>query len=317
MKNFLQKIFGREPNSTEKESPHQPGEIVTAPLSPDQLTPSSSKGHPTQPIIKLKPEPRFDPPQLIVGLGQSVGRQREINQDSIYSFTSTLASNSSKVPFGLFIVADGMGGHQHGEVASETAARLMAEHVLKGLYLPLINPNNVTPTQSLQEIMKEGVLEAHQAILNKTPDGGTTLTACMILGRQMTIAHVGDSRAYQVDTDGTMQVLTRDHSLVRRLEEMGQITSEEAQIHPQRNVLYRALGQGEPFDPEIQTHRLPQSGYLLICSDGLWGVVEEKQIAAVISTGAPPQVICQQLVDMANDAGGPDNISLILVKVSD
>lgn len=317
MKSFLQKIFGKSEDKGEANSLPQTGEIVTAPLSPDQLNTASPRSHPTRPIIKRKPGPRLEPPQLIVGLGQSVGRQRDVNQDSLYSFSSTLASNTTQVPFGLFIVADGMGGHQHGEVASETGARLMAEHILEKLYLPLINPKNVTPTQSLLEIMKEGVLEAHQAIMEKTPDGGTTLTACLILGRQMTIAHVGDSRAYHVATDGTMQLLTRDHSLVRRLEEMGQITSEEALTHPQRNVLYRALGQGEPFDPEIQSHRIPPSGYLLICSDGLWGVVEEKQISTVISTGAAPQVICQQLVDMANDAGGPDNISIILVKVSE
>lgn len=271
MKNFLQKIFGKEENKKEDDSLPQTGEIVTAPLSPDQLNAVLPQSHPTRPIIKRKPGPKLEPPQLIVGLGQSVGRQREVNQDSIYAFSSTLASNSTQVPFGLFIVADGMGGHQHGEVASETAARIMAEHILQDLYIPIINPNNVTPTRSMQEIMKAGVDEAHQAIVHKTPDGGTTLTACLILGRQMTIAHVGDSRAYHLSLDGQMQLLTRDHSLVRRLEEMGQITSEEAQTHPQRNVLYRALGQGEPFDPEIQSHRLPQSGYILICSDGLCG----------------------------------------------
>jgi serine/threonine protein phosphatase PrpC len=317
VKNFLQKIFGIEQNKTDDDALPQTGEIVTAPLSPEQLNSTLPQSHPTRPIIRRKPGPRIEPPQLIVGLGQSVGRQREVNQDTIYAFTSTLASNSTQVPFGFFVVADGMGGHQHGEVASEIAARIMAEHILQDLYLPIINPNNVTPTESLQEVMKAGVQEAHQAILHKTPDGGTTMTACLILGRQMTIAHVGDSRAYHVTSDGQLQLLTRDHSLVRRLEEMGQITSEEAQTHPQRNVLYRALGQGEPFDPEIQSHRLPQSGYLLICSDGLWGVVEEKQISTIISTGAAPQVMCQQLVDMANDAGGPDNISIILVKVSD
>jgi serine/threonine protein phosphatase PrpC len=133
----------------------------------------------------------------------------------------------------------------------------------------------------------------------------------------MTIAHVGDSRAYHIDNGGEIRMLTRDHSLVRRLEEMGQITAEEAQIHPQRNVLYRALGQGEPFEPEIQSHRLPHNGYLLICSDGLWGVVGEQEISKIIKSDAPPQIMCQQMVNLANEAGGPDNISAILVRISD
>jgi protein phosphatase len=98
---------------------------------------------------------------------------------------------------------------------------------------------------------------------------------------------------------------------------MGQITAEEAQSHPQRHVLYRALGQGEPIEPEILSHRLPVSGYILICSDGLWGVVSENQIAAVLTSDISIQMMCQQLVNMANDAGGPDNISVILVRVSD
>lgn len=314
MKNFLQKIFGRDQKD---EISGQTGEIVTAPLSPERLNSAAVKSHPTRPIIRHKVSQRLEPPQLVVGMGQSVGKQREVNQDSVFMFSSTLASNTSQIPFGLFIVADGMGGHQHGEVASETAVRIMADYILRSLYIPLINPRNVTPTNSLQEIMKTGVLEAHQAILDKTPDGGTTLTTCLILGRQMTIAHVGDSRAYHIDRDGNITLLTHDHSLVRRLEEMGQITAEEAQSHPQRHVLYRALGQGEPFEPEITSHRLPTSGYILICSDGLWGVVPENQIAAVLATDVSMQMMCQQLVNMANDAGGPDNISVILVRVSD
>jgi serine/threonine protein phosphatase PrpC len=315
VKNFFQKIFNK--GQDEEDSLPKTGEIVTAPLSPDQLqTPTSSHQVQTRPF-KQSDSHKLEPPQLIVGLGQSVGRQREINEDTIYSFSSTLASNTAQVPFGLFIVADGMGGHQHGEIASETAVRVMADAVLRNLYLPLINPQNTTPTQSLQEIMKDGVMESHQAILKKTPDGGTTMTAALILGRQMTIAHVGDSRAYHIDNGGEIRMLTRDHSLVRRLEEMGQITAEEAQIHPQRNVLYRALGQGEPFEPEIQSHRLPHNGYLLICSDGLWGVVSEQEISKIIKSDAPPQIMCQQMVNLANEAGGPDNISAILVRISD
>jgi protein phosphatase len=131
----------------------------------------------------------------------------------------------------------------------------------------------------------------------------------------MIIAHVGDSRAYSIDSQGKIEALTRDHSLVKRLVELGQISREEAAIHPQRNVLYRALGQGEPFDPDIKRMQIPENGYLLICSDGLWGVVPEEEIAKVIITSATPDLACQALIDAANAAGGPDNITAILIQL--
>jgi len=133
----------------------------------------------------------------------------------------------------------------------------------------------------------------------------------------MIISHVGDSRVYVIDMNGIMRPLTRDHSLVKRLEELGQLTPEEAAIHPQRNVLYRALGQGEPFDPEIITTPLPQPGYLLICSDGLWGVVPNEELGKIIINANTPHQACREMVDAANDAGGPDNITAILVRLPD
>jgi serine/threonine protein phosphatase PrpC len=114
-----------------------------------------------------------------------------------------------------------------------------------------------------------------------------------------------------------MKPLTRDHSLVKRLEELGQLTPEEAAIHPQRNVLYRALGQGEPFEPEVITAPVPDSGYLLICSDGLWGVVPERELGMIIKNSTTLHDACQYMVDAANEAGGPDNISAILVRLPD
>ena len=113
-----------------------------------------------------------------------------------------------------------------------------------------------------------------------------------------------------------MEALTRDHSLVKRLQELGQITPEEAAVHPQRNVLYRALGQGEPFEPEIISTTRPESGSLLVCSDGLWSIVGQEGLQTIIKSGINPQDICDRMIDAANDAGGPDNISAILVEFS-
>ena len=210
-----------------------------------------------------------------------------------------------------------MGGHQHGEIASEIASRAMAEYVIRNLYTPLFSVQPQPPAESLQEIVANGIGAAHEAILGAISGGGTTLTVVLILGKQMIIGHVGDSRVYVIDIHGNMRHLTRDHSLVKRLVELGQLTPEEAAIHPQRNVLYRALGQGEPFEPEIITAPLPNPGYLLVCSDGLWGVVPEDELGKMIVTTDTPHQACQDMVDAANDAGGPDNITAILVRLPD
>ncbi len=299
MKKFFQRLLGQD------QQPTIDAELTTAPLSEDQLEPISTG------------LPRLEPPQLIVGSARSVGQQRDHNEDSLYTFTATLAGNTTSLPFGIYIIADGMGGHQHGEVASEVAIRAMSNYLITKLYSPIFSVVPKTPQESLQDIMTQGVLEAHQAVVRQAPGGGTTLTAVVILGSRMTIAHVGDSRAYAVYLDGRMQVLTRDHSLVKRLEELGQITAEEAEVHPQRNVLYRALGQGEPFEPDVTTAPLPQPGYVLLCSDGLWGLVSDAEMFRLIAAAPSPHRACQTLVDSANAAGGTDNITAILVRMPD
>jgi protein phosphatase len=208
-----------------------------------------------------------------------------------------------------------MGGHQQGEVASEVAIRAMINHLMRRVYMPIFGITPETPQESLQEILTEGIAESHNTVLRLAPGGGTTMTTVMIIGNRMTVAHVGDSRAYAVYLDGRMQVLTRDHSLVRRLEELGQITAEEASNHPQRHVLYRALGLGEPVEPDVFTAPIPHPGYLLLCSDGLWGVVPESDIFRIITTSPNLPKACLGLIDAANAAGGPDNISVILVRM--
>jgi serine/threonine protein phosphatase PrpC len=111
--------------------------------------------------------------------------------------------------------------------------------------------------------------------------------------------------------------LTRDHSFVNRLVELGQISTEEAAVHPQRNVLYRALGQGEPFEADISTTPMSHSGYLLICSDGLWGVVPDEKLSEMIMESGSPQEACSKMIAAANEAGGPDNITAVLIRMPD
>ncbi len=299
VKRLFDKLLGRTPVVE-----HTVSELTTAPLTEQQLAP-----------MKNSLGQRFDPPQMIVGSARSVGMQRDHNEDSLYTFNATVAGNTTVMPFGIYIIADGMGGHQYGEVASETAVRAMSKHLIQKLYLPIFSTKPETPEESLQEIMQNGVSDAHKAVMKVAPGGGTTLTAVVVLGSRMTIAHVGDSRAYAVYLDGRMQLLTRDHSLVKRLEELGQLTPEEAEHHPQKNFLYRALGQGEPFEPDVTTAPLPQPGYILICSDGLWGLVPDAEMFRIIAEAPNPQRATQLLVEAANQAGGPDNITAILVRM--
>lgn len=255
----------------------------------------------------------YSPSQLQVGCGHSVGKQRDHNEDTLYAMHSVMSDGEMDLPFGIFIISDGMGGHQHGEIASRVAARTMAEHLLKEVYLQVISPKK-SGMDSLHEIMEDGVRKAQQAIVNKAPGGGTTLTAAMVFGERITLVHVGDSRAYLIKPDGKMSAITKDHSLVGRLIELGQITEAEAAVHPQRNVLYRALGQAEPFEPDLDMQTFPRPGYLMLCSDGLWGVVSEGEMRRIITNAPTLSDACQKLIDAANDAGGPDNISVILVQ---
>jgi len=282
-----------------------PDSIVTAPLDEKQV----------QSIISGSGK-RYEVHQLIAACGQSVGKQRDLNEDSLLAVTYTMAGNGGNTPFGLYMVADGMGGHQFGEVASNTAIRTVAGSILKKFQPLLFNLKPEAPDESLQEIMGAAVDEAQKTIQREAPGSGTTLTAALILGQQMTIAHVGDSRAYMIYSDGRIETITRDHSLVKRLEELGHISQKEAENYPNRNVLYRALGQGEQLEPDIFTIPFPAAGLLMLCSDGLWGVVPEKEILRAVRESPNLEQACQSMVAVANAAGGPDNISVVLVQLT-
>lgn len=299
MDKFFSWLFGKRPATTKTIDTAN-----TAPLTDEQLK-----------SIVNNQNPHFDLQQLISASGQSVGKQRELNEDSLLALTTTMAGNSGNLPFGLYIVADGMGGHQFGEVASNAAIRTVAGYILRKFHPHLFQVKADTMDESFQEIMQAAVSEAQRSIQREAPGSGTTLTAALVIGQQITVAHVGDSRAYFVYPDGRIEPITRDHSLVQRLQELGHITQEEAENYPHRNVLYRALGQGEILEPDIFNVGFPQPGILMICSDGLWGVVAEQDLVRSINEAPSLQRACQNLVTAANMAGGPDNISVVLTQL--
>ena len=323
MAKFWEKLFGKrkETLSDEDTLPIQEAldvaPTMTQPRTEEVTKPLSPLSSVVADVIQTEGGLGVDPPQLTAACAQSVGQQRDHNEDALFSLTMMMASNAGSIPFGLYIVADGMGGHQHGEVASEIATRSMAHHIIAEIFINLVQNDPQPPEDPLQDILQIGVQKAHDNILSTLTGGGTTLTAVVVLGNQMTIAHVGDSRVYEINLNGRMKPLTRDHSLVKRLEELGQLTAEEAAVDPRRNVLYHALGQGSPLEPEIISAPIPHPGYLLVCSDGLWGVISEDQIGEIITTSETLPIASQRLIDAANAAGGPDNITAILVRLPD
>ena len=254
--------------------------------------------------------------QIQYGQSTDVGMVRTNNQDSMMSLYYSSRSTDNRPDFGLFVVADGMGGHHDGEKASAIVTRTVAQHVINNIFLPMMsNAEDDVDRPPLTESLTEAIQTANSDVLADVPDGGTTVTAVAVVGDLAYFAHVGDSRAYLITKDGGIEQITRDHSLVQRLIELDQLTEEEAQDHPQQNVLYRAIGQNDTLEVDALTRRLPPNSHLLLCSDGLWGVVENDIILQIIRENPNPQTACDKLVAMANTMGGKDNITAILLHV--
>jgi len=220
---------------------------------------------------------------------------------------------------GLFVVADGLGGHAAGEIASqivvETVARFVGETVEKDRTWPV----EYDPTISYNgNRLKVALLLSDQAIsedIRRNPERetmGSTVVAGLIHGQDLTLAHVGDSRAYILGPGGIRQV-TRDHSWVAEQVANGILTPSEARVHPFRNVITQALGNGGDLDVEVQTLALEKSERLLLCSDGLSGMIGDNQIWDIVSHSNDIQHAVDSLISKARENGGEDNITAVLV----
>jgi protein phosphatase len=283
---------------------------------PKQEPGEFAPGAADSPTLPLKQSERSGPEILsgwMFASAHSVGRQRDHNEDALFTFGGNLAYQDQIGFGGLFIVADGMGGHANGELASGLAVRTLSRELFEKGFAGGFVSESALRMEELEIILRQAVQDANQNVKKQVPGGGTTLTAVLIYQSRMLIAHVGDSRAYWISAGGEMKALTRDHSFVRQMVDLGQLTDEEAAVHPQRNILSMALGQWEPLEPEIINEPIPAAGHLLICSDGLWGVVPEKKIAEIILARSDLNLACRELINSANQAGGPDNITAILL----
>ncbi len=299
---FFDKLFKKKESKPSDNTKPVVEMIQTTPLTEDQLKAVSFEA------IRLRP------PQFLIGCSQSAGLQRDHNEDTLFYLSSILANGVNDIPFAICVVADGMGGHKNGEIASDVAARTFARSLMVRVYAHLLEVNPDPMEESLQETIEKAFNEVQKNVVRNAPGGGTTLTIALLLGEQVIIAHVGDSRAYFIYPDGRIQKLTKDHSLVQRMVDLEEITEAEAQTHPHRNVLLKAIGQTDPVQPDIQTHQIPKAGHLMLCSDGLWGVISESEIYRIVSSEADPVMASHRMIEAANNSGGPDNISVVLVK---
>lgn len=252
---------------------------------------------------------------LSVGRRTDVGRVRSLNEDSLLTLDLTSVYKSVSEPVGLFVVADGMGGHEAGDIASQLTARVMAQRASAEL-LPTLTAGK--PLPELRGWLTAAVQSANQVVYEQRMaagnDMGNTLTAALVRGGRALIANVGDSRCYYLDPDGMRQV-TVDHSLVERLVATGQITREEAAHHPQRNVIYRVIGDRAKTEVDLFEQVLDPGTALLLCSDGLSGMISDTEIWQIWRAAHSPQEACDRLVEAANQAGGEDNITVVIVQM--
>jgi len=287
--NFFTRLF-------QKSLGTPPDRAATAPLDP-QITPG----------IELRRH-------VVVGAAHSSGLERKSDDDALLIISGSADGHEGMVDFGLFCVADGLGGYEHGQLASAISVRTVAHKLTREVFLRLLeNEPDEEEDDDLESLVRSAFIEANDLIQDRADGGATTLTIALLLGEYMMIGHVGDTRAYVINRDG-IEVLTRDQSLVQKLIETGTITEEEAAESPHRNVLWNAMGRTEQLQVDVFSHSVENDSYLLLCSDGLWGEVEEREIHRLVLNFEHPQAACNALVQAATEAGGSDNITAVLIQ---
>lgn len=247
----------------------------------------------------------------VVAFGMSdQGRVRGNNEDALLL----------EEGLGLFVVADGMGGHRGGEVASAMATKVLRDAVAGSLAGGGAFLGTVDQRYSREaNLLASGVRLANRAIFeaacsNQSWQGmGTTVDAVLLQGNRAGVAHVGDSRVYLM-RDGDLRQITDDHSLVAEQVRQGAITAEEARLSPRKNVITRALGQWEELDVDMRDVELANGDRLLLCSDGLTGMVEDARIAGLLGAHPAPDAACRALVAEANTNGGRDNVTVVVLE---
>lgn len=255
-----------------------------------------------------------EPARYLVGHQTDVGNARKLNEDSLLVFDTTAMPGPHRLSVGAFVVADGVGGHAAGDVASRLTVEAVAgvDEELKQAANTGVPPNAEAWLVKAAQAANEAVRAERVTASN---DMGSTLVMALVVGRAATVLNVGDSRAYWLRPEELRQITT-DHSLVQRLVEVGQITPEEARHHPQKSVIYRVIGDNAELAVDVFDVLLSPGEALLLCSDGLSDMLVDDVIWRVWREAVSPQAACDRLVTLAKDAGGYDNITVIIVQLA-
>jgi serine/threonine protein phosphatase PrpC len=272
-------------------------------------------------LTKPKPEMTATVPSesmcLVVGQRSDAGQVRGLNEDSLLSLVLAPTYEGRKSPvLGLFALADGMGGHAGGEVASKLALQVLFDHVMRTIIMPEMSHDMMLEGDVVAR-MRQATIAANDAVYLARQKGdsdmGTTLTSVLVRNDLLFLAHVGDSRAYRWNADGLEQ-LTTDHSVVASMIASGQAAPEEIYTHPHRSVIYRCIGDKPLVEVDVYALPLAIGDRLILCSDGLWEEIRDEGMEDVMMQEADPQSACELLVHRANVAGGEDNISVIVIQ---
>lgn len=230
-----------------------------------------------------------------------VGQKRSMNQDYVYTSEKPVG----KLP-NLFVVADGMGGHNAGDFAS----KFTVQQLVKSIELnPETNPIKII-RQSIESANKELLIMAYE---NSELTGmGTTLVAATIVHDYIYVANIGDSRLYIINSE--IKQITKDHSLVEEMIRLGEIDREDARNHPDKNIITRAIGASEDIAVDFFEMKLEKDDMILMCSDGLTNMIEDEEIRRIIESQKSPEQKAEKLVQIANNNGGKDNITVIIIE---
>jgi protein phosphatase len=247
-----------------------------------------------------------------VGWSLDKGTTRENNEDSLTAVTLNHASETISQTIGIYAVADGMGGHAAGEEASQLAVRTAVRQLLGNA----AEADKDMP-EAYQQWLERAVILANQVVRQKAHEEntnmGTTLVIAVVVGNDVHIANVGDSRAYLISPTHLRQI-THDQSFVQNLVDIGQITPEQAAHNPNRNMLTQAVGTQDDLTIDLFNETLENGESLLLCSDGLWDTLSDEEIINIVQQADTPQAACQKLVDACNVKGAQDNIAAVLVR---
>lgn len=230
-----------------------------------------------------------------------IGRTRVVNQDYVFSCQEPVGNLPN-----LFIVADGMGGHQAGDFASSYSVKKFLESVSLSLQ------------KHPHKIFQDAIRYANKELIEKSRANpelkgmGTTMVALSIVGDKAYVANVGDSRLYLLEEEELTQI-TVDHSLVQEMIRIGELTKETARIHPDKNIITRAVGAGKDINVDFFEFSITENSTILMCSDGLSNMVEDDQIALLLKSAKTPEKIGKKLIETANRNGGKDNIAVIVI----